>query len=301
VWEYHGRLPIGFGLDIAASSIDGCTTWASNPLNPDKKDSSVCYNKETKQWVAQADVTVESRGESRPIKFQFTIETTQGLVLLFPLDDTLNRPAYVHKVAGAPTDGELVWNGQTHSLKGHGTIDWTKANAKRDTVWKWASFAGAGAVTITEGENVSKTTSSIGINLSSDVYDVQGHSQENGLWIDGKLLLLLFVLHFVVKKKSVNFSGKVFSLAGVKFAVPAIKDKETWTVQSLSQTETVSLTFKPIASRSDNTNVVLLVSDFTQSVGTADIVVKFSPKAGVQYEVELHDVLGVMEDHHAIW
>lgn len=83
--------------------------------------------------------------------------------------------------------------------------------------------------------------------------------------------------------------------------MPAIKDKETWTVQSLSQTETVSLTFKPIASRSDNTNVVLLVSDFTQSVGTADIVVKFSPKAGVQYEVELHDVLGVMEDHHAIW
>lgn len=50
----------------------------------------------------------------------------------------------------------------------------------------------------------------VGINLSSDVYDIDGESQENAVWVNGQVHLL----------------------RGVKFSIPIDTVRDQWAIRS---------------------------------------------------------------------
>lgn len=149
----------------------------------------------------------------------------EALALLFPLGNDSLRPAYVHKAAGSPVRGAFSFGNVSVELPGGhqppqalGAVDWTRSLALRCTRWNWASssFRALVHTTVKKLGSVSEPPAgarwaSIGINLSKDVYDIDGESQENALWID----------------------GKVYPLRGVQFNVPEDPVRGEWRIRSL--------------------------------------------------------------------
>lgn len=93
-----------------------------------------------------------------------------------------------------------------------GGIDWTRSLALRCTRWKWAStsFLANIQTTHADGRVEQQDDAAVGINLSSDVYDIDDESQENAMWIN----------------------GRVFLLRGVSFTVPEQPTKQPWSIQT---------------------------------------------------------------------
>jgi hypothetical protein len=181
----------------------------------------------------------------------------QALALLFPL--ARGRAAYTHKASGMQARGELSWGTQRISLKdGFGTLDWTRSFAARHTVWNWASFAG----TTLSGKR-------FGLNLSARVYDHQGHSMENAVWLD----------------------GQVHVLSGVRFSVPG-RTTDPWRIDSVDGSGEVDLEVVPSGERRAHMNLGIVRSVFAQPYGLARGVVR-----GEQVE----RVFGVVEDHDSLW
>lgn len=149
----------------------------------------------------------------------------EALALLFPLGNDSKRPAYVHKAAGSPVRGSFSFGNVSVDLGSDqpalGAIDWTRSLALRCTRWNWASSSFSARVQTTPGAGDTNGDAddidarvegaSVGINLSKDVYDIDGESQENAIWINGRV----FVLH------------------GVLFTVPKDPVRETWQIQSV--------------------------------------------------------------------
>jgi hypothetical protein len=156
---------------------------------------------------------------------QLFMERQEALALLFPLGNDSMRPAYVHKAAGSPVRGVIALGNNEEKLEEHatdksrvglGAIDWTRSHALRCTRWKWASASFRANVTVTtiaeDGSSEGETTeeAAVGINLSADVYDIDGESMENAVWVN----------------------GAVFVLGGVAFAVPEQQVAQEWTIKS---------------------------------------------------------------------
>jgi len=316
-WTYHGHSMLGMGLRMAPSSIDGCTEWTASvlhriPLEHEEaaEDLSICYDRVDGVWRGSVSLLAEAMhnaGGNVPISLVFTVQMTDALAMLFPLDGTLKRPAYIHKAAGAEFVGKLIVGDEEHDLDGLAALDWTKIDALRETTWKRASFSAQGQLTTIvrrrrgnsgdpnattavaepqekDDEVVSESTAParIGINLSADVLDYRGHSLENAIWINGTL----------------------FPLSGVSFVVPKYhKHRNTWHVRSLNPTtETVRLVFQPRSFREDKTDVAaLLLTDSIQVYGLANITVEFRPEPDLLYKLQIDNAVGLMEDHRAIW
>lgn len=150
--------------------------------------------------------------------------------------------------------------------------------ADRKTEWLWVSFTGH-----------TKNSSRVGVNLSKFVYDdANGVSQENVIWLDGKMHLL--------------------SKGAVDIICPS-NDKvleENWMIISRSKPTRestaltypfVSLVFSPKGTREEHLDFSLIVSDFTQPFGVFSGSILFAD--GSQVEVE--NVLGVVERHLSVW
>lgn len=146
----------------------------------------------------------------------------EALVLLFPLGNDSMRPAYVHKAAGSSVRGSFSVGNVSVDLASDqsalGAIDWTRSLALRCTQWNWASSSFQARVQTTSAadNNDGNTGASaklvaVGINLSKNVYDIDGESQENAIWID----------------------GRVFVLRGVLFTVPEDPVRKEWRIQSV--------------------------------------------------------------------
>ena len=162
--EYGTMSPIGRALQIAPSSTNGETRWAT-------RNARVLVRARN-GWDLELDIPLGSerlRGHGR-------IEERDSLAMLHRLGP--GRHAYTHKAAGWPASGQLDLGTRSIRLDGGlGASDWTRSEANRITEWKWASLSGV----LSDG-------TVLGLNLSADVYDDEaGHSLENALWVDGRV------------------------------------------------------------------------------------------------------------------
>jgi len=247
--EYEAISPLGRALSFAPSSVLGETSWRSG-----QSRIQIGYDK---GWNVELDVSLSGKRLSGEIR----IEEQEALAVVFPL--AADRPAYTHKAAGMPAQANLSLSGSRVVLSNAlATLDWTRSLARRRTRWKWASFAGK-----------SRDGRTIGLNLSSDVYDdPEGESHENAAWIDG-------VTH---------------DLAGVCFELPSDPASEPWHIRS-SSSDQVDLEFRPHGARRQTLNLGLIRSDFIQPFGT------FHGRLSTPEPVRVDGAFGVVENHFALW
>ncbi len=244
VLELEETLPAGAGLTIAPSSVRGVTEWRWGPnhIRTVYEDG----------WAIALDVRFP---DGTPLVGQLHLEDIEALALLHDLGE--GRAAYTHKAAGMPASGTVMLGDHPFDLHGGlGVLDWTRSRAKRETVWKWASFASH------------QDGHAIGLNLSAEVYDRHGVSEENAYWVD----------------------GKVFPLGAVRFELPPERAlaTEPWHLVG----DRVDLTFRPLGARAQRLDLRLLQSIFVQPYGAFH---------GRLADHVIHDAFGVVEDHRSVW
>ncbi|KAF0683589.1 Aste57867_24355 [Aphanomyces stellatus] len=271
-WEFATNVPLSAGVHFAASSVDSasCTSYASL-----WRDLSFCFDE--RAWHMTLDgihVTSDRTKNKLPLSFDLSMTATdhEPLILSFPLANDPLRPAYVHKGAGYRVHGALTLGEKRIDFSDAlGAVDWTKSIALHHTEWNWVSSS----FKTDDGK-------AVGINLSARVYDVDGASQENALWVDGKLCLL----------------------GGVSFAVPAHPVTDTWTIRSKNATalDAVDLEFTPVGARQEQVNVLNVVrSAFVQPYGRFTGHITCTMESGETHRIRLRDTFGVVEDHQALW
>jgi hypothetical protein len=119
-----------------------------------------------------------------------------------------------------------------------------------------------------------------------DEFDHKGISQENAVWVN----------------------GKIFMLGKVAIEMPAMKETGLWKIRSVDGScevedsvpvpgVCVDLVFTPKGARSEATNVLLARSDFVQPYGTFTGTARMPDGALLR----INDVFGVTEDHIAVW
>ncbi len=246
--EYAALSMLGRALHFAPSSVAGESRWR-------RRGTEIRVGHVANAWHVRLDVELPG---SR-LRGGFRMQSGESLALLYDLGN--GRPAYTHKAAGLGVRGSVILGDESIDLAGgYGTLDWTRSLAERETRWKWASFAGS--VRAGSHDRV------LGLNLSSEIYDVDGVSRENAFWCD----------------------GRVTPLGSVHFDVPENAGVDDWTLRS--DDRAVDLTFRPLGARAQHLDLKLIRSDFVQPYGT------------FQGQVCGHDVdemFGVVEDHLSVW
>lgn len=192
-------------------------------------------------------------------KFKLTANarnTAAGASIVAPSNG--DRPFnFTYKNTCLPTKISISYNGREYSTEGTvGAIDFTKGYPPRETIWNWLSFSG-----VTSGGK------SIGLNLVKHF----NNDLENILWVDGKKHLL--------------------SSADFKMKDPL--DKEFWTIST--HDGILNCTLQPSGARSENVNVILMKSIFTQAFG------KVEGRITIDGVSETFSATGVAEKHHALW
>nr|AIG55649.1 secreted protein [Thraustotheca clavata] len=255
-FEFNHRLPGTIGVSFALSSVDNSTCSIYQDVN----QIEACFIGDAWHIKASVPVTSSQTHQEHKLEFDVKLNRDEALTLLYPLADDPLRPAYVHKGAGSQATGTLQFKNDHFTLENAlGAIDWTKSMALRETIWNWASTS----------YHINDTA--IGINLSQHVYDVDGASQENAIWIN----------------------GTVCALGGVHFHVPDDKSG-VWTIESLNSTE-VYLEFTPAGVRYEDNGVPYIAqSKFFQPYGTFDgrisCVLEGSDTA---YEFQVKNAFGI--------
>ncbi len=243
--EYGVISPLGRQPSIAESSVRGTTAWKT-------REAAVSITARD-GWDVALDLPVGAlrlTGEAH-------IEAQESLAMLHRLDAT--HVAYTHKAAGWPASGALRLGDVPISLEGAlAASDWTRSQARRETVWNWCCTSGR----LADGR-------AFGLNLSAQVYDDErGHSRENAAWID----------------------GRVVPLGGVRFDVPPRPKDEPWRVRSLEGDE-VDLEIHPEGAREEHMGVGPLRTDFVQPYGRFEGNVLGHDVSGLFGVVEDHHAL----------
>ncbi|MBL8632699.1 MAG: DUF2804 domain-containing protein [Myxococcales bacterium] len=252
--EYTSLSPLGRGLQFADSSVQGQTAWqdGANRL-------AVSYQN---GW----QMTIDLRLGKVRVHGQVSVQNDEALALLFRLPT--GHPAYTHKAAGLRVHGSLFVNDTAIDLReAVASLDWTRSVALRETRWLWCSLQGyRGAVRV-------------GLNLSALVYDdAAGDSQENALWID----------------------GRVYPLGGVTFSLPDNPRTEPWQIRSKDPHRSeINLVFTPYGTREEQLNLGLVMSRFIQPYGSYQGTV-FSTESG-HPPLSVDGLFGVVETHHCLW
>ncbi len=237
---------LGRALDFAPSSLTGTTEWRS-------RDAQLRLSFKDGRHVAEFDLPL---GRER-LTGEVAATPDEALALVFPLAP--GRLAYTHKAAGMRAQGSLRLGARELALDAAlASLDYTRSIARRHTVWNWASFA---------GHTVSGKR--LGLNLSARVYDLEGTSMENALWLD----------------------GRVETLGAVRFEVPA-KTTDPWHIVSSDGSDEVRLDVKPLGERRSDLDLKLVRSVFSQPYGLA---------SGVVRGERVENLFGVVEDHDALW
>lgn len=250
--EFEALSPGGKALSFAKSSTDGVTLW-------DAKGACVRVMGQGGVWRAELDLPLGKERLTGELELR---SEGESLGLLFDLGE--RRAAYTHKAAGLPASGSLRLGAQEIDLTGAlGASDWTRSAARRTTKWKWAAFSGHAG----DGRRV-------GLNLSAEVYDAAGVSQENVLFVDGKL----------------------HTLGAVRFEVPGDPPCEPWRLRSVGG-DSLALDFEPRGAREQHLNLALIRSDFIQPYGAFAGTIQ---PAGIE-PVEVDCTFGVVEDHLSVW
>eukprot|EP00658_Telonema_sp_P-2_P076594 TRINITY_DN6737_c0_g2_i1.p1 TRINITY_DN6737_c0_g2~~TRINITY_DN6737_c0_g2_i1.p1 ORF type:complete len:245 (-),score=44.89 TRINITY_DN6737_c0_g2_i1:298-1032(-) len=166
-------------------------------------------------------------------------------------------------------------------------VDWTQQLAKRETVWRWVSLSGLGAVA---GDDEAV----IGINFSTGEFDDGvGISQENAVWVNGKLHLLGHVA--IVPPEGDRSSQDWVVKAGDGENCGEVCDSANGTAGC----ECVDLRFKPHGARGDALDVWFMKSIFVQPYGTFHGGLRLGD--GTRVFLDANRTFGVTEDHVALW
>jgi hypothetical protein len=213
---------------------------------------------ETGGWKVDLDLRLSDRSR---LVGGFTVLRGDGFSLVHKLPS--GNPAYTHKDAGLLAEADLRWGDRPIRGRGLSSSDWTRSLAMRETRWRWAAFTH----TLADGRRV-------GLNLSALVYDdARGESEENVVFVDGRL----------------------HSLGGARFELPRNPATEPWRVTSIRPGE-FELTFEPRGAHRENTNALVLKSQFVQPFGVFTGFVRSGDEA-----IDVSGAVGVVEDHAAVW
>lgn len=158
-------VPLGRGLELAASSTHGTTRFA--------RGENELVSRHTPNGF---EIDVRLTLEGARLSGHVVCEGGASLALVHALSS--DRVAYTHKGNLYRTSGHLAFDGTPIPLAGgFATLDWTRSQASRETRWNWASFAGHDV-----------TGRPLGLNLSANVYDdACGESEENAAYLDGSV------------------------------------------------------------------------------------------------------------------
>lgn len=210
--------PLGRGLTFAPSSVQGTTVWQ-------RGSDRLEIRGDPHGWHVALDVGLQ--GER--LVADLSLQAEEALALVHPLAP--GRVAYTHKAAGLPAHGSVTWRGETLDARGLATVDWTRSQALRTTVWKWASLV----QDLPDGRR-------LGLNVSAQVYDgPDGASRENAVWLD----------------------GRVIPLSIARFHLPRDPAREPWRIEGPD----LDLTFVPQGARRQNVELGVISSRFVQPFG----------------------------------
>ncbi|BAJ03322.1 DUF2804 domain-containing protein [Shewanella violacea] len=173
---------------------------------------------------------------------------------------------YTQKHNGLKPKGTLTINAEPQPLnKALAGYDFSAGYMRRETSWRWASI------------NAHTQDGTIGLNLAAGVNETG--ACENVFWINGERHLLGPV-RFEFSRENGN---------------PVSKPVASWRIYS--DNGQIDLTFQPRNCRSEKLNLWLLKSNFRQYVGhySGQIIDNLGNKH------TLHKVLGLTEDHFALW
>ena len=206
--------------------------------------------------LTERQLALYFRGEK--LSFSATLSLTdQGINVLAPAKD---RPYhYTYKNQALAIEGQYKLHGKKHFFTNDcASIDFSYGYPPRDTFWNWASLLG-----------YSKSGDAVGINLVSPFND----ELENCLWFNGEVTLL----------------GKA------DFAYSKPMDKYNATI-AVSGRQKLKIRFFPEGARKENTDLLLLKSQFTQVFG--QFVAEYSKDESKTIVIE---GFGLLEEHHAFW
>ncbi len=171
---------------------------------------------------------------------------------------TFTRKQSPIPLSGRLQMGERSW--QLDPTSSLGIMDWTAGYLRRETFWNWAAIAAV----LPDGRR-------LGLNLSCGVNETE--ATENAFWIDDRLVKVDTV-QFAYDEQEKDGKWRIFSADG-----------------------RVDLVFTPADARRENLNALVVVSRFTQYVGTFSGVLK-DEQAN---EVRLESCPGWTEEHFARW
>jgi len=165
---------------------------------------------------------------------------------------------YTYKNAAIEAEGSIWAFDQEHRVSGPVAIwDYSRGYPPRETRWNWASLAGS-----------TETSQNFGLNLVSHFND----GLENGLWLDGTLL----------------------GVGQARFTYGKPIDKVPWHIYTDCQV--LDMTFHPLGARSENTNLLVAKTIFSQPFGRFEGHVRLPGSPPVAFTAH-----GVVEEHFALW
>lgn len=305
---YTSRMPLGMGVNFAASPTAGCTVWGE----PTKE-----LSRESKPFIemcarslgdggfrVRASVPVDKAPPTSRIMLDLTMEGpgVDSLTIEFPLGGDEHRPQFIHKGAGQAISAGWISidDGPKYDCAPEGSmgIDWTMGHALMRTQWRWVSLNDAKAtVKLLQSQGQAETrTERFGINLSEFVYDVVANVQGND--------------YAVSAENAVWLNGQVVPLHNPIAISPPTDPKDhttkPWKIKSLVQDpdEFVDLTFYPAGAREDHEDMLVVVSDFVQPYGRFEGTVRVrhpDMSTGVVSVTVSRNAFGVVENHLAVW
>ncbi|MFN8286172.1 MAG: DUF2804 domain-containing protein [Chitinophagales bacterium] len=180
---------------------------------------------------------------------------TNGASIVAP---SVNRPFnFTYKNVCLPAEVAITDGGSNYAVKGnYGAVDFTKGYPPRETYWNWLAFIGQ-----------TESGKPLGLNL---VKHFNG-DMENILWIDGSKIVL----------------------SKADFTMQQPLDKQPWAIAT--HDGILNCTLTPAGARSENVNLFLMKSIFTQAYGSIAGSITLNGSS------EKFSAFGVAEDHLARW
>jgi hypothetical protein len=196
------------------------------------------------------------------IALSFHASSTPELSVVAPVELGGGSVNVTMKAAGLPVTGTVTAGGRTWTVDSAvGGLDYTHGYLARHTAWNWAFMTGR----LADGRR-------IGLNLVEGFNESRDDVNENGLWIDDRLI----------------------PLDRARFTFDRTDPHQQWTVRTVDGS--VDLRFTPLAVHSERKDLVVISSRFIQPVGRFTGTVRID---GVDHEVS--DIPGVTEDQDIRW
>lgn len=226
------------------------------------------------------DLLIQRGEEGGPYHWQSQIGAARlmqpgGLVMDAEIDPRRGAPALTaiapvskggvvnitQKWAGLPLKGDLRVGSRSYRLdQGLGGLDYSQGILARRTAWKWAMALGY----LSDGRRV-------GINIVAGFNDDHPTANENGLWIEDRLI----------------------PLGRARFDYDLEDPSLPWSVQTLDKN--LELYFQPYYVHREDKNLGVITSHFIQPAG------RFEGR--LKLDGEIHDLFlsGVTEDQDVYW